>query len=94
VDITDGFALQRAGGKVEMSLMTPREVTRDGGALVLSGVARIRIEGPATPAVKVEEISTTDARLKPVWGDRIYRVLLGWTDLPATADLRCRITRS
>jgi hypothetical protein len=94
VDITDGFALQRAGGKVEMSLMTPREVTRDGGALVLSGVARIRIEGPATPAVKVEEISTMDARLKPVWGDRIYRVLLGWTDLPATADLRCRITRS
>ena len=89
--VTDRYAL-RAPGKVEMSLMTPRAVHPDGArALALSGGVRINVEGPGDPQFRIEEVATTDARLRPIWGDKVYRALVVWPALPATGELKFTI---
>jgi len=73
-----------------MNLMTVRAPRQEGGALQVGG-ARIVVTGPGAPAIRVDEIAIADARLRPVWGDRLYRVVLTWSGLPRTGDLRLRI---
>ena len=86
--VTDRYTL-RGASKVEMSLMTPKQARADGArALVLNAGARIAIEAPGDPALRVEEIPTTDPRLHGVWGDRIYRALVQWPSLPASGELK------
>ena len=90
--ITDRYALGGATGKVVMSLMTPDPARPDGArALSLSAGARIVIEAPADPGLRVETIPTPDPRLHGVWGDRIYRALIEWPSLPATGELKFSI---
>jgi hypothetical protein len=77
-----------------MNLMTPCPPRQEGPALVLSGgllrsgAVRIAVEGPAAPEVRTEEIAITDARLRPVWGAKLYRIVLSWTGLARSGELR------
>jgi hypothetical protein len=77
-----------------MNLMTPCPARQEGTALVLSGgllrsgAVRIAVDGPAAPQVRTEEIAITDARLRPVWGAKLYRIVLSWTALPGTGEFR------
>jgi hypothetical protein len=91
--VNDRYTLRAGDGKVTMSLMTPRQARTDRGRIDLDGV-NVTIDGPATPRVEVQEVDTTDARLRPIWGPRIFRVLVGWIDLPASGELLWRIERA
>lgn len=91
IQVTDEYALTAGPGQVQMSLLFAREPQAEAGALAV-GAGRIAIQGPGRPEVKVEPIDTTDARLRPIWGDRIYRAVLTWNSAPQTGQLRFRIT--
>jgi hypothetical protein len=98
--VTDRFALRGAPGKIEMNLMTPCTVRPDGArAVMLSGgmlgkaSVRLAVEAAAAPVWSTEEIVIDDSRLRASWGNRLYRTVVGWPDLPATGELRFQITQ-
>jgi hypothetical protein len=98
--VTDRFALRGGSGKIEMNLMTPCTVRPDGArAVMLSGgmlgEARVRIavEAAAAPVWSTEEIAIDDSRLRGSWGNRLYRMVVGWGRLPATGELKFEITQ-
>lgn len=83
VEITDAFDLQQATSQIELTLMTPCQVTSDQpGRLILTHgnsptATRAHItfdDSRLTPSI--ETITISDANLKKNWGHRIYRVLL------------------
>lgn len=78
VEVVDRYALVRAAPKITLTLMTPwRPETGGAGELVLPTEGRATLithEKSLTPVV--EEIKIQDDRLRPVWGERIYRILL------------------
>jgi hypothetical protein len=97
--VTDRFALRGGSGKIEMNLMTPCTVRPDGArAVILSGGmpgtanARIAVDAVATPEFRTEEIPITDSRLRGSWGNRLYRVVIGWPRVAATGELKSEIT--
>jgi hypothetical protein len=98
--VTDRYAFRGSAGKIEMSLMTPSTVRSDGArAAILSGgmlgkaSVRIAVEAAAAPVFRTEEIAIADSRLRGVWGNRLYRTLVGWPSLPATGELKFEITQ-
>jgi len=91
--ITDRYTLRAGPGKVEMNLMTPREPRVDGARIHL-GAASILAEGPGTPKFAVETVATTDSRLLPIWGPRIFRIVAAWSGLPAQGELRYSLQSS
>ena len=91
--ITDRYTLRAGSGRVEMNLMTPREARVDGARIHL-GAASILAEGPGTPKFAVETVATTDSRLLPIWGPRIFRIIAGWSGLPAQGELRYSLQSS
>jgi hypothetical protein len=87
--VTDRFALRAASGKVEMSLMTAAETRATGPrTLSIGGRVRLEVEGPGDPQFRVEEVATTDSRLRGVWGPKVYRTLVSWSNLPASGELK------
>jgi hypothetical protein len=98
IEIRDAYVLQRDGGKVAFTLMTPCSVAQSApGELTLSegllksGTVKVRHAKELT--VKTEPVSTMDARLRPIWGDQIYRVLLSAESLPAKGEFVLRIAQ-
>jgi hypothetical protein len=99
--VTDRYALRGAAGKIEMSLMTPCTVRPDGArAVILSGgmlgkaSVRIAVAAAAAPVFRTEEIAIADSRLRGVWGNRLYRTVVGWASLPATGELKWEIAEA
>jgi hypothetical protein len=92
IELRDAYVLQKPGGRVEWTLMTPGEVqqTRP-GELAFSGV---KVTFPEALAVAVEEVNTEDPRLKGVWGPRIRRILIKAAGLPAKGEFVVRITQA
>ena len=79
--VVDEARFTGSSSRVEFTLMTPCAVAvKQPGLLALDGGAglggRALIRHDPGLAVKVEEIRITDARLKPIWGERLYRILL------------------
>ena len=85
IKVEDRWELTRQPEQLVLALMTPCEVTGAGKTLKLAerqlpnsrstGRAIIRVEkGELSPAV--EEIPIEDSKLRRVWGDRIFRILL------------------
>jgi hypothetical protein len=62
------------------------------GGLLKAGALKIFF--PAALAVTTEPVSTADARLRPIWGDRVYRVLLALERVPAAGELIVRIAQA
>jgi hypothetical protein len=97
--VTDRYSLRGASGKIEMNLMTPCTVRPDGArAVILSGGVlgkagvRIAVSAAATPDIRTEEIAINDSRLRGSWGNRLYRMVIGWPSLPSTGELKFEIT--
>jgi len=90
VVVRDAFVLQEAGGRVDFSLMTPCAVSVSGGAIELAGAVRILFDASKLGAA-VENVKTDDARLQPVWGDSLRRIVLKAKDLPGKGEFTIRI---
>lgn len=93
VSIRDAFALQKDGGRVELTLMTPCKVTVGKGEIVLAGAVKVRFQ-PDLFDVAVEEVRTEDARLQAVWGESVRRILLKKTNLPARGEFSLLIVQA
>jgi hypothetical protein len=51
------------------------------------------VEAAAAPVWTTEEIAIDDSRLRGSWGNRLYRMVVGWPRLPATGELKFEITQ-
>jgi hypothetical protein len=92
VEVRDAYVLQKDGGRVELTLMTPHEVKQTGsGELTFSGA--VKVQFPPALTVAIEDVKTEDGRLKPVWGPVVRRVLLKAQGLPAKGEFAVRITQ-
>jgi len=98
--VTDRFELHAASGRIEMNLMTPCRVLPEGPhAVILSGgmlskaSVRIAVQAAAPPVFRIEEIAINDSRLRGSWGDRLYRLAVAWSSLPAAGELKFEITQ-
>ena len=91
VHVRDAFTLQKSGGRIELTLMTPCEVAISGpGEIALNGPGvRLLFDKSLTPVVEV--VKTEDARLKSVWGARVHRILLKADNLPVKGERLLRI---
>ena len=78
VEVADLYALTTAPPKITLTLMTPwRPETGAAGELLLPTEGRATLithEKTLTPVV--EEVKIEDDRLKGIWGERVYRILL------------------
>jgi hypothetical protein len=94
IEVSEDFRMQAGGGKLELSLVTPCRVdASQAGQLVLaSGGGPVRLRYDSALAPKVEEVAVTDGRLRPVWGEKLYRVLLRCPSAPREARWALRIT--
>ncbi len=101
VDVEDRFELAREGQSLVLSLVTASIPTlADDGTISLAARAlpasrrtaagTVRFD-PAALTAAIEEQPVTDRRLTPVWGDRIWRILLTATAPARTGTLRLRI---
>lgn len=93
VVVRDAFVLQKPGGRVELTLMTPCAVSVGAGAVTLAGTARIIFDSSQLTAA-VEEVKTDDARLRPVWGGSVRRILLKAINVPAKGEFTVRIVQT
>ena len=88
VQVDDHYQLARPADRIDLSLMTPiRPVIS--GAISL-GPTVLKFDSALKPLV--DEIEVTDARLKPVWGDKLYRIRLVAQRPPLTAQWRLELT--
>ena len=99
VELTDRYALKKPPSRIAWTLMTPCEVRESAGGLLLDGTARgygkakVTHEGlPLKP--KTELVRIDDARLRPIWGERLYRILLTAEQAPREGEVRLRFLRA
>jgi hypothetical protein len=71
IEIDDAYNGDRAA---ELSLMLAQEPRIEADRITLEGLAEIALEGAGVP--RVETIPVADARLRQVWPERLYRVLV------------------
>jgi hypothetical protein len=85
VCVTDHYRLSKPVEEITLSLMTPSDVDlSEAGCIALSG-RRIPAGGTASARIhydadsftaKLERVALDDTKLKPVWGDRLQRIVL------------------
>ena len=93
VQILDRYALRKPAKKITLSLMTPHPVASDKpGRLRFGGVTVIH-DTQALSAV-VDEIKLEDARLRGIWGERMFRILLVAENPPARGEFNVRVTQT
>ena len=92
VEVTDAYSLNQAVKEVTLTLMTPGRVERRSGALHLADRAQVAFD--AALSVSVEEIKLDDPRLRAVWGERLYRILLRAANPPRQGKWSLRITQT
>jgi len=91
VEVVDEFALKSPAKEITLTLMTPCRITQQGGVLTLEGRAHVAYDPALKPSV--EEIPLDDARLRGVWGERVYRVLLRAVNPPQRGRWTTRISQ-
>ncbi len=74
VEVADEYSLNKPVKEITLTLMTPCRVMLESGTLRLEDRARVDYDPAFTPIV--EEVKLEDARLRGVWGERMYRILL------------------
>jgi hypothetical protein len=89
VTLRDEWDLETVPGQLSLSLMAASDVEEvEPGLLRCAGSERaleVRFE-PEAFTVEIERIEIDDARLSPVWGDRVSRILLHATAAAARGD--------
>jgi hypothetical protein len=90
VTVRDAYRLKRDGGSVAFTLMTPCEVQETAPGVL--NLAKIRVLFDARSLrLRVEKIDLTDAHLRGVWGDHIYRILFEAAHLAAAGEFLLRL---
>jgi hypothetical protein len=92
IEVRDAWVLQKDGGNVSLTLMTATKPQIDGQQIRLNDGVRIAI--PEMLEASVEEVPIEDARLKAVWGERVYRVLLTASGAGAKRETVLRISQA
>ncbi|HWR49821.1 MAG TPA: heparinase II/III family protein [Bryobacteraceae bacterium] len=92
VELRDSYALAKSGARIALTLMTPCEVKVAAGRLALADRAVVEFDA-GTLRAEVETIKVEDGRLSPVWGQRVYRILLTNENAPAKGEFTLRIAR-
>ncbi len=94
IEVADEYSLSRTADEITLTLMTPcRVLAGSRGRLSLdcrSGSVDLAFDAGVFES-STEDVRIDDARLKPVWGDRIYRVLLKARKPPRRASWLLRI---
>lgn len=97
IEIADDFSLEKATKDLFLSLMTPWEPElQEAGCIIL--------QSPQGPGIKVrfasdrlefssEKIPISDARMTPIWGDRVFRILLQAKDALQSDTWKLQIER-
>jgi len=91
IEISDDYSLKQRPKEITLTLMTPARITQEAGFLLLDGKVRVAYDAALVPAV--EEIKLEDDRLRGVWGERIYRILLRASNPAQAAKWTLHITR-
>lgn len=91
IEVADEYALKQPAREITLTLMTPCRVTQEPGALSLEGKVRVAYDAALSPSV--EEIKLDDQRLRGVWGDRVYRILLRTASPGKTGKWSLKITQ-
>lgn len=97
--VVDEARFTGSSNRVEFTLMTPCAVeVKQPGLLALDGGTgvggRAVVRHDPALAVKVEEIKITDARLKPIWGEKLCRILLSATGVAASGRWAVEISET
>ena len=74
VRLEERYRLTRAPRKLTLTLVTPRAVSTDSPGLLRLETVAARYD-PAVLEPSVEAVKVEDARLRAIWGERLYRVL-------------------
>ena len=92
IELVDEYGLKQPAKDITLTFMTPCRVTIEGpGKLSLADTVQVAYDGAVfTP--RVEEIAIEDSRLRGVWGDRLYRILLRAENPPRQGKSVVRIT--
>ncbi len=99
IELTDHYILNRHVAEITWTFMTPCEAKPVGpGEIVFAGrtfqSGNVRLAYDARLLVpKIEEIPLKDARLRGVWGERLFRILLQVRHPAAERDWRFRIVQ-
>ncbi len=100
VEVTDCYELSRPAGEIVLSLLTPCAVSLQSGAAVLSEAEMVdgRVSGQgqvewdaACFEVSTHEIAIHDARLLPVWGPCLTRIVFKAVHPPVQGQWTVRI---
>ena len=98
IEIVDDFTLKQPTQAIMLTFMTPCEhdLSKDGTLLLrLTGGPEIGIAyDPAILAASSERIAIHDERLRSVWGDHVYRILLTVNTSIQAAVWTCSLTDS
>ena len=92
VEVIDDYSLTQPAKEITLTLMTPCRVQQQSGTLRLENRASVSYD--AALSASVEEIKLDDARLRGVWGDRLYRILLHAANPPRQAKWTLRISQT
>jgi hypothetical protein len=102
VRIEDCYALSKAAGEIQLSLLTPCAVDSAPGLITLtardlddgrsSGRARIQYDADLM-ASHVEQIDLVDIKMKRYWGERLSRIVLTLVDPGDRGERVVRVTR-
>lgn len=92
IEVSDDFELETAGLPVEFSLITPVAPQLAPGRVTVPGLVVVAHEAALSPAS--EEHACTDARLRPIWGERVWRTRLRADRAPQSGRWVLRITEA
>ena len=93
VQLTDQYKLAKPSS-IELSLMTPCTVdTTNPGRIQLSVGVGIEYDAKLLQP-SVDEITVEDPRLKPIWGNRLYRIRLGLRNPASRGQWEIRFTQT
>jgi hypothetical protein len=93
VEVHDRYALSKAAPEITFSLMTPCRVTAASSVLRFEtgkGILELSSDGPPL-APAIEEIAIADPRLRGVWGERLYRVVMKCQQPPLQGEWRMSV---
>lgn len=102
ITIVDAFALTAPARRIELSLLTPCAVTVSGPGQIALGERAFgegRISGAAVLTcdtafhIATDIVPISDARMQPVWGDHLTRILLTVDNPPMQGVWRFEVRR-
>ncbi len=92
VEVTDEYSLNQPAKEITLTLMTPCRVNQQPGSLRLEDRAQVAYDPALTGSI--EEIKLDDPRLRSVWGERIYRIVLRAANPPRQGKWSMRFSQT